>query len=215
VQPTIILIHGLWMGAWQMSLLARRLRRRGFVVKSFSYHSITHRFGANLKKLHRFVLAQDASELHLVGHSLGGLLAAHLVNEQHASLPPGRVVCLGTPLRGSAVARRTERLKLSTLTLGFAKDVLTCEGLASWQAPREIASIAGSVPMGFSLLLGGLQRPHDGTVAVLETALPGLTAHTVIAASHTSMVFNAEAARMVANFLRTGHLDRNRDAEQR
>lgn len=212
-QPTVILVHGLWMGAWQMGLLARRLRRRGFIVKPFGYNSIMDRFTVNLKKLHRFALAQEASALHLVGHSLGGLLAARLMAEQHAALPPGRVVCLGTPLRGSAIARRTERFRIGTLTLGFAKDALVGEGLPSWDAPREIASIAGRTPIGFSLLLGGLQRPHDGSVAVSETLIDGLTAHTVIAASHSGLVINAQAAQLTANFLRFGRLEGQHGAQ--
>jgi pimeloyl-ACP methyl ester carboxylesterase len=205
-QPTVVLVHGLWMGAWQMTLLAQRLRRRGFIVKPFSYNSVMDRFAVNLKKLHRFVLAQDAAELHLVGHSLGGLLAARLVAEHHTSLPAGRVVCLGTPLRGSAIARRTERLRIGTLTLGFAKEALIGDGISVWEAPREIASIAGRTPIGFSMVLGGLARPHDGSVAVSETLIDGLTAHTVIAASHSGLVVNAQAARLTANFLRNGRL---------
>lgn len=195
------------MGAWQMTVLCRRLRRRGFVVKPFSYHSIVERFAVNLKKLHRFVLAQQAEELHLVGHSLGGLLAARLLAQYHAQLPPGRLVCLGTPLRGSDIARRTRSLRMNTLLLGFSSDVLIEEGFANWEVPREMASIAGRTPIGMSLLLGGLKRPHDGTVSVQETQLDGQSAHSVVAASHTSLVVNKQVAHMTANFLRHGRLE--------
>lgn len=203
--PTVVLLHGLWMGRWQLELLARRLRSRGFVVKPFAYASITERFAANLKKLLRFVLAQPGGgEVHLVGHSLGGVLAARLLKEHHARLPPGRLVALGSPLTGAALATRLRRLKLATVVLGFADGVLGDPGIAPWTTPRAFGVIAGRTPIGASLLFGGLTRPHDGTVTVAETQIEGLTDHVVIGASHTSLVFSAEAADLTARFLRTG-----------
>lgn len=204
MHPTVILLHGLWMGSWQLALLARRLRGAGFEVKTFRYASVLARFSTNLRKLHRFALAQQASELHFVGHSLGGLLAARLLHEHGAKLPPGRIVTLGTPLRGSATARRAQRFGLGTLVLGFAEQVLTTPGFESWTSPRQLGAIAGRAPFGLSLLVGGLAGPHDGSVAVSETRIDGLADHAVIGASHTSMLFAGEAARLTARFLRAG-----------
>lgn len=203
--PTVVLLHGLWMGRWQLELLARRLRSRGFVVKPFAYASITERFSANLKKLLRFVLAQPGDgEVHLVGHSLGGVLAARLVQEHHHRLPPGKLVALGSPLKGASLVGRLRKLRLVTFVTGFAEAVLSDPGLAPWTTPRPFGVIAGRTPIGASLLFGGLTRPHDGTVTVAETRIEGLSDHVVIAASHTSLVFSAEAADLTARFLRSG-----------
>ena len=44
-------------------------------------------------------------------------------------------------------------------------------------------------------------------MAVAETCLPGLAAQCRVHASHTGLVFSAEAARQVVAFLRTGAFD--------
>ncbi|NMW24930.1 alpha/beta hydrolase, partial [Rhodanobacter denitrificans] len=53
-------------------------------------------------------------------------------------------------------------------------------------------------------MLGHFVGEHDGTVAVEETRLAGLTAHCVVEANHTGLLFSQEVARLVAEFLRDG-----------
>ena len=71
-------------------------------------------------------------------------------------------------------------------------------------APSPFGVIAGRVPVGMALLLGGLSGDNDGTVAVEETRLPGIRDHAVIAATHTGLPFSDEAIAMTARFLRHG-----------
>ena len=44
--------------------------------------------------------------------------------------------------------------------------------------------------------------PHDGTVSVAETRVPGLADHVVVRASHSGLLFSDEVVRQVAGFLR-------------
>jgi hypothetical protein len=78
------------------------------------------------------------------------------------------------------------------------------EGLGSWEGRASVGAIAGRVPHGLGALFAGFADDHDGTVAVDETRLPGVADHAVIDASHTGLLFSAEAARQVAAFLREG-----------
>ena len=64
--------------------------------------------------------------------------------------------------------------------------------------------IAGNVPHGLGALFARFDERHDGTVAVAETRLPGLADHCVVAASHSGLVFSAEAARQALAFLEDG-----------
>ena len=64
--------------------------------------------------------------------------------------------------------------------------------------------IAGRVPHGLGALFAGFDGEHDGTVAVAETQLPGLADHVVVDASHSGLLFSAEAAEQTIAFLRRG-----------
>ena len=79
------------------------------------------------------------------------------------------------------------------------------QGFACWQGRAEVGVIAGHVPHGLGALFGHFEADHDGTVAVAETRLEGLADHVVIAASHSGLLFSAEAASQAAAFLRDGH----------
>ena len=53
---------------------------------------------------HLIARLRDSEPLALLGHSLGGLIALEALNRE-PDLPVTRVVCLGSPLRGSHAAR--------------------------------------------------------------------------------------------------------------
>jgi hypothetical protein len=78
-------------------------------------------------------------------------------------------------------------------------------GVDRWTGGAEVGVVAGCVPHGLGALLAGFDGDHDGTVAVAETRLPGLADHVVIEASHSGLLFSAEAVDQAAAFLRTGH----------
>ena len=64
--------------------------------------------------------------------------------------------------------------------------------------------IAGDVPLGMGRLFGGMETPHDGTVAVAETVVRGAADHCVIHGNHFGMLFMKEVSRLIAEFLREG-----------
>lgn len=202
----IILLHGLWMRGFALSMLHHRLMEAGFRVHRFDYLSVAASEQRILDRLHERIagLAGEADAVHLVGHSLGGLLALRACSEC-APLPPGRIVCLGSPLRGSAAARGFARWgRGSEILLGHNRQLLE-QGFERWDGGREVGMIAGRMALGLGAVLGHLQGEHDGTVAVAETRLPGLADHCVVESSHTSLLFSPEVARRVACFLREGH----------
>lgn len=118
-------------------------------------------------------------------------------------LPVSRVVCLGSPLRGSLTARNLARHPWSAHALGRSGPLLL-SGCAEWRGTAQVGMVAGNVARGFGRLLARFEGDSDGTVSVEETRLPGLSDHCIVAASHTGLVFSAEAAHQAANFLRHG-----------
>ncbi len=88
-----------------------------------------------------FLGATRADTLHLVGHSLGGLVILKLFERGGgADLPPGRIVLLGPPLRGSRAARNLARLPFGKTILGRG---IQEEALAAARPPLEPAARTG------------------------------------------------------------------------
>jgi pimeloyl-ACP methyl ester carboxylesterase len=198
----VILLHGLWMRGIALQLLGRRLRRAGYAVETFDYASVFGGSDAAIARLRARLHAIDADNVHLVGHSLGALVALEAVRGEH-ELPLGRIVCLGPPLRGSAVARAVARVPGGRLLLGNGAERLLA-GIAAWSEVRRVGVIAGRLPLGLGAWVGALTAPHDGTVSVEETRLPGIADHRTVAVSHTGLLFSAEVADFTIGFLRNG-----------
>ncbi len=203
----VVLVHGLWMTGLEMALLRRRLRRCGFLPCQFSYPTVRAPVVENAARLHGFLRRVSAPVVHFVGHSLGGLVIRRLFHD-HPPRRPGRIVTLGTPHRGSAVARRLARHGWGRRLLGGSfKGGLSGE-LPPWTGTRELGVIAGDRSLGvgllFSRLVPALARPNDGTVAVEETRMAGAADHVVLHASHMGLLVSAAAARQTCAFLRTG-----------
>ena len=106
VNSEVMLVHGLWFGSWAMAPLARKLQAAGFAVRRFSYPTTAAQLDRHSRELLKFARQSDAPRQHFVGHSLGGLVTLHMLNQVN-DLAPGRVVLLGSPLDGSLIARRS------------------------------------------------------------------------------------------------------------
>ena len=198
----VILLHGVWMRGLTLLSLARRLRLAGFGVEVFDYPSVFGSIDAACERVRTRMRASDADRVHLVGHSLGGLIALEATRGKHP-LPHGSIVCLGPPLRGSAVARGLAGLPGGHWLLGQSRETLTA-GVEKWDGSRPVGVIAGSLPFGLGVTVGALAGPHDGTVAVEETQLAGVDDHCTVQSTHTGLVFSAAVAELVTGFLRDG-----------
>ncbi len=199
--PKVLLVHGIWNARHWLAPFAMRLRREGLAPELFGYDSILRdpehagdRLIAHLRR--------KPVEL-LVGHSLGGLVILEALRRA-PDLPVKRVVCLGSPLRGSGVAAAMggRRGPLS-LVLGRSRSLLET-GCAPWQGPVEVGVVAGNRARGLGGLFARMDGESDGTVSVAETRLAGLTDHCVVPASHSGLVLSADVARQTARFLLRG-----------
>jgi pimeloyl-ACP methyl ester carboxylesterase len=199
----VVLIHGLYMGRYAMWPLRRRLEARGFTCTLFAYPSYSATLAENADNLARYLLDFEASVVHFVGHSLGGLLVRALLH-RYPDQRPGRVVTLGTPHRGSHVARRIAGSSNLAVLLGRSYEHGLDGDLPAWPADREVGTIAGDRPLGAGRMVPGLESPNDGTVAVAETRISPDRPHVVLPVTHTSMLLSPLVATCVSEFLHTG-----------
>lgn len=201
---SVITVHGLWMRGASMAVLRRRLAPHGFEVVDFTYPSVQGSLSANATALASFIDAVPGDTVHLVGHSLGGVLICALL-ENRIPQRIGRVVCLGSPLKGSRTAARLARWPGGRRLVGRClADVHARGGFAAWRAGVEAGSIAGRIPLGVGRLLGPFPEPNDGTVAVAETQIAGLADHVVLPVSHVALLWSTAVAAQTEHFLLHG-----------
>lgn len=210
---SVVVAHGLWMPGWETAILRRRLAAAGFAVRLFRYPSRALTLDACADRLLAFVDGVPGDVVHLVGHSLGGVIAVHMLERERRPARVeriGRVLCLGSPLSSSRAAARLARLPFirDRLIGRGILDLLRRGGLPAWEQRRALGIIAGDLPVGMGALIARLPRPHDGTVAVDETELRGATDHIVLDVSHFSMLWSADVAGQAIEFLRSGRFRR-------
>ncbi|MBT2745816.1 MULTISPECIES: alpha/beta hydrolase [unclassified Lysobacter] len=195
----VVMLHGIWMPGVSMAWLGARLSAAGFEPEVFAYAGAG---GGPQATLPRLIDSLRRAPGHVLAHSLGGLMTLSALSD-HPDLPVRRVVCLGSPLLGSAAAHGLASHAWSAPALGRAADLLKT-GCPPWRGEAQVGLIAGSSPHGLGRYFGRFDGDSDGTVAVSETRLPGLAAHAVIPASHSGLLFSAQAARMAEAFFRRG-----------
>jgi pimeloyl-ACP methyl ester carboxylesterase len=201
----VVYVHGLWMPGYEGALLRRRLSaQRGLRTFLFRYGSVREPLASLVARLRAAVARIEAPQVHLLGHSLGGLIILRYL-QIHPMRQPGRVVFLATPCAGSSVARRLADWKLGQRLMGpVACEELLRQGTRRWEHARELGIIAGTRAVGLGHLLLTFHEANDGTVAVSETELAGAAARLCLPVSHSEMLLSARVAREAGSFLQHG-----------
>ena len=213
MSTVVVYVHGLWQRGAEAILLRRRLARDlAADVRVFSYPSVAADATTHARALAEYLRAIRADTLHLVGHSLGGLVIVKLFEEHSEALeqlPPGRIVLLGSPLRGSLTARNLARLPFGKTIMGrTVGEELLVPRERRWIARRDLGVIAGDRGVGLGRLVGRLGGASDGTILVEEVQIEGAVDRVVLRVSHTGMVFSAAVAGQAGAFLNTGRFSR-------
>ncbi len=203
----VLLIHGLFFRSFSMALLRSVIKERGFAVELFSYPSVRMSPPEVARRLAAVINVQPASTIHFVAHSLGGLVVRHLF-AMYQDPRYGRVVTLGTPHRGSDVARRLEHSSLGRMMLGQSYASGLSGFVPDWRGGNELGVIAGDLSVGAGRLVKQLQQPNDGTVTVEETRIAQAKDHITLHVSHTSMLCSRAVGSQILSFLEYGAFDR-------
>jgi pimeloyl-ACP methyl ester carboxylesterase len=203
---TVVLVHGIWMTGLELLLLERRLRRCGFRTLRFQYRSLRRTVRHNAAELACRARALSAGRVHLVGHSLGGLVILQALQDD-PGLITGRIVLLGSPVGGSAVARRVTRCRLLRWLTGRATEQGLLGDGPRWCGRQSLGMIAGCRSFGIGRLLGGLRGVNDGVVNLEETRIEGVHDSLVVDTTHIGLVISRQVAAQVCAFLKHGRFD--------
>lgn len=214
-KPLVIILHGIFRTALSMGMVDLYLRSRGYDVLNLTYPSSRH----DLPALANLVAARiettpkfkNASEVHFVTHSMGGLVTRYMLNTQPEIRTKTRnIVMMVPPNQGSETAdfivSRTWMNRIYSYFSGPVGPQLTTAYAASYpEIDGNIGIIAGtrsSNPLSRFVFTDG--RPHDGTISHERMRLSGIDSMIAVPASHTSIVCSFPALRQTAHFLQTG-----------
>lgn len=198
----ILLIHGLFMRPLVMQVLASRLRVFGHEVLVFGYG-----FLPSQDRLHaQFVecvnsYAPDA----IIGHSMGGLIALDADSHQHFTCSVSKILCLGSPIAGSSVARKVKSSPFRFLLSNAARKILSKGARNFAHGGTIVGVIAGTDErIGFNTLVRAYQGPGDGTVRLEETVGLVVDRRAEVQVGHTAMLFSQEVFFLILRFLSRG-----------
>lgn len=210
----VVLLHGLGSHRVSMQALQWALVDAGYHVENISYPSLRYPV-EQLAELAvgegvRRCLARGVSEIHFVTHSLGGILVREYLSRRQ--LPQlGRVVMLGPPNQGSRLAEGLIRQRWFPRWAPPA-----CRQLGTGDA--SVAGRLGPVSFELGVLAGNRNRrdwllgrllpgglgPGDGTVAIHETRVAGMSDFIQLPLAHTLMAWSPGAIRQAVHFLAAG-----------
>ena len=202
----VVYVHGLWLPGEESLVLKHHLAQQfALELHLFRYFGASESMSDITARLQSFVHDLGSSELHLMGHSLGGLVIYRFL-ERFPEQPPGRVVFLGVPCVASRAAQQAARFGPLAHLLGpaVAEELLT-ERERRWTHARPLGVVAGSQALGLGQFFAHFDEENDGTIAVSETRLPGATDHIILPVSHLGMLVSARVAHEAGAFLTQGH----------
>lgn len=210
----VVLLHGLGRSRFSMNRIARKLDSTGYAILNCGYPSTRQNIQQLVDRYVSKAVAEckrrNADKIHVVTHSLGGILIRAYL--QQDPLPEGsRIVMLSPPNHGSEVADFLKQIRLFEWILGPSAMQLgtTVESLPNQLKPIPlqtgvITGDASSDPW-FSALIPGA---HDGKVSVASARLDEMQDFLVIPSGHTFIMQSPTAINQILAFLKHGRFNR-------
>lgn len=198
----VILIHGIWMKGPELIYLRFKLWQQGYRLYQFHYSSLFKTPEQNAENLNNFVNKINEPVIHFIAHSLGGVIATHFFNKFELN-KNGKVVFIGTPINGSALARHLQKKRFLKYLLGKSVIKGLTNETPAWQSKRKLCVIAGTKKLGIGMLLARkeMQQQNDGTVNLDETRVAQADEFHVVPHSHFTMLWSSDVAEKIKTFL--------------
>lgn len=194
--------------------MARRFKQQGFQTHIFQNRYLLQTPEQNAQRLLTHLQALPADTVHLLGHSLGGIVIMHILRlnrEQPTGerFTNGKIVLIASPVKGSHVARLLYANRLGRKLMGrcVVGGVLT--GMPEELDGREVGVISGSSRAGLTAMIYRSEHSNDGMINEYETQLEGAQDTVSVPQSHASMLFSRRCSELAMRFLQHGRFVEN------
>lgn len=194
-KKAVILVHGIWLKGIEFMYLRFKLWRQGYRVYQFHYPSLFKTPEQNAEKLYQFSCKIDEPVINFVAHSLGGIVVTHMLNKYEIN-KPGKIVLIGTPINGSAVAIHLNKKPLLKYLLGKSNIKGLLGDGPRWSSKQATCVIAGTKKLGVGMLLARnkMQQQNDGTVNLSETEIVQAEQFYIVPHSHFLLLWSNDVA---------------------
>lgn len=198
----VVLVHGLLATPVVMGWLAKSLGKAFAKTLNWGYRSLwspIERHGRELALVLRRLDRQGYQRVHLVTHSMGGIIG-RIALAEYMPQRFGRFVMIAPPNRGSHVASR-----LAPYLGRF------CPPLC--QLADHSASYVCTLPLPQVPELGIIAAETDYLVLQASTRLGCETDHITLPGLHSSLLWRPETVEQVRHFLQHGRFHRTTASE--
>ncbi|HWL09249.1 MAG TPA: alpha/beta fold hydrolase [Planctomicrobium sp.] len=203
---TVVLLHGLGVGSWLLSLLAQRLRSEGYHTENWGYYSLWQSlenlipdFESRFDELQKRLPPE--TPLYIVCHSMGAIITRAVLSKR--TIPHlRRVVMLSPPHRGSHFA---------TLVGPYLKWITNLVDELSDREDSLVNQLPCDLPPG--LQVGIIAAEWDYVLTDLTTHLECEVDHITVPSRHSGLVLRRSAAKQILHFLEHGRFLRPATSE--
>jgi len=207
----VVLLHGIAKSGSDMRPIEKMLIKDGYKTLNITYpsqKSDIDGIAAYLREKHlNDAFWENADEVHIVTHSMGGLVARRFLDSYKDDIPEGklgRVVMLAPPNGGSEVADTINGLSLYKWFYGPAGgELTTAEQLKNESAVYyDLGIIAGTKEWPYFIAAFLVPGKSDGRVSVEKTKLEGMADHVSVSATHTFIMNKKDVHKQTLHFLK-------------
>lgn len=217
-KTVVVLLHGLMRSSDSMNSLGKHLRENGYpVVVQFGYGSTRASIAEHAAAFRELIADLPGQpRLCFVGHSMGNIVFRHAIGDwnreenQDVLERIDRIVMLGPPNQGAAIAKRLSKTGLFGIVTGQA-------GMSLGPAWEELEKHLAIPACPFGIVMGNMERwsnlnplvngPSDMIVTVEEAQLEGAQETMMVSDIHSFLMDDPKVQQAIVRFFQGGTLN--------